>query len=168
LKIGAIGPATAQALRERGVTADYVPEIYSSEGLIAGLSRDVAGKRFLLPRADIADKKLTNGLIGLGAEVHEIAAYRAFSQPEAMAQAKEVILSGQIDVITFTSSSAVSSLVAVLGKELPAIHNAKIACIGPKTAETATKAGLRVDIVAGEHTIPGLVAAIEEYFGEEA
>ena len=48
------------------------------------------------------------------------------------------------------------------------MHNAKIACIGPKTAETATKFGLKVDIVAREYTIAGLVAAIEEYFEKEA
>jgi uroporphyrinogen-III synthase len=61
----------------------------------------------------------------------------------------------------------VSNLVAVFNKELPAINRAKIACIGPRTAETAAKAGLKVDIVAQEHTIPALVAAIENYFGKE-
>ncbi len=168
LKVGAIGPATAQALRAGGIIPDYVPEVYSSEGLIAGLSRrDIVGKRLLLPRADIADKKLTNGLTGLGAEVHEIAAYRTVPQPEAISQAKGVILSGQIDVITFTSSSAVTNLVAVFNKELSAINRAKVACIGPRTAETAAKAGLKVDIVAREYTIPALVAAIEDYFEKE-
>ena len=44
------------------------------------------------------------------------------------------------------------------------VNGARIACIGPKTAATATDAGLRVDIVAGEHTISGLVTAIEKYF----
>ena len=80
LKIGAIGPATAKALRAKGINPDYVPEVYSSEGLIAGLeSQAVGGKRFLLPRADIADNELADGLTGLGAEVHEIAAYRTIS-----------------------------------------------------------------------------------------
>jgi len=51
------------------------------------------------------------------------------------------------------------------GEPLP-INQAKIACIGPKTAEAATKAGVNVDILASEQTIPGLVAAIEEYFRE--
>jgi uroporphyrinogen III methyltransferase/synthase len=167
LKVGAIGPATAKALEQKGINADYVPEVYSSEGLIAGLkSQAVRGKRFLLPRADIADKNLANGLTELGAEVHEIAAYRALSQPEAMAQARERILSGQIDVITFTSSSAVYSLVAAFQGDLE-INDTKVACIGPKTADTAAKAGLKVDIVAEEHTIPALVAAVEDYFRKE-
>jgi len=167
LKIGAIGPATAKALAQKGINADYVPVVYSSEGLIAGLkSQLVRGKRFLLPRADIADKDLANGLKELGAEVHEIAAYKTVSQPEAMAQAKRMLLSGQIDAIIFTSSSTVSNLVAVFNKKVPAIK-AKVACIGPKTADTATKAGLKVDIVAEEHTIPALVAAMEDYFRKE-
>jgi uroporphyrinogen III methyltransferase/synthase len=166
LKIGAIGPATAKALEERGITADYVPEVYSSEGLIAGLkSQAVGGRRFLLPRADIADEELAKGLTELGAEVHEVAAYRTVPHPQAMAQARELILSRRIDVITFTSSSAVANLAAAF-KKLPAIK-AKIACIGPKTAETAAKAGLKVDIVAGEHTILALVAAMEDYFRKE-
>jgi len=168
LKIGAIGPATAKALEQKGITADYVPEVYSSEGLVAGLkSQSAHGKRFLLPRADIAGEELARGIGGLGGEVHEIAAYRTVPQPEAIAQARELILSGKIDVIAFTSSSAVSNLVAAFKGDPMAISRAKIACIGPKTAETAAKAGLRVDIVAGEHTIPALVAAMEGYFRKE-
>ena len=168
LKVGAMGPVTAQALRARGIIPDYVPEVYSSEGLIAGLkSYPVGGKRFLLPRADIADEELTRGIRELGAEVHEIAAYRTVPKPEALAQARRMLLAGDIDVTTFTSSSAVSNLVAVFQEDPVAINSSKVACIGPRTAETAAKAGLRVDIVAEEHTIPGLVDAIEEYFGEE-
>jgi uroporphyrinogen III methyltransferase/synthase len=167
LKIGAIGPATAKALAQKGITPDYVPEVYSSEGLLAGLKGyTVRGKRFLLPRADIADKKLTDGLTRLGAEVYEIVAYRTVAPPEAISKIREMLSSGQLDVITFTSSSTVSNLVAALGDKV-AVNRAKVACIGPKTADAATKAGLKVDIVAREHTIPGLVEAIEEYFRKE-
>jgi uroporphyrinogen-III synthase len=66
-------------------------------------------------------------------------------------------------VITFTSSSTVTNMVAALG-QVAVLDNVKIACIGPKTAEAATGASLKVDIVAPEHTIPGLVTAIEEYY----
>jgi uroporphyrinogen-III synthase len=79
-----------------------------------------------------------------------------------------MLLSGEIDVVTFTSSSTVSNLVAAIGGKAPAVGGAKIACIGPKTANAAVKAGLRADIIANEHTIPGLVAAIEDYFRKEA
>jgi len=168
LKVGAIGPATTQALMARGVIPDYVPEVYSSEGMITGLkSYPVRGKRFLLPRADIADEELTRGIRELGAEVHEIAAYRTVPEPEAIAQARQMLLSGDIHVTTFTSSSAVSNLVAVFQGDTTAINSSKLACIGPKTAETAAKVRLRVDIIASEHTMLGLVAAIEDYFKKE-
>ena len=165
LKVGAIGPATARALKERGIIADYVPEVYTSEGILDGLkSWSIAGQRFLLARADIANKELTEGLTRLGAEVHEVVAYRTVSPTEAIRRARELLLSGEIDVITFTSSSTVTNLMSVFDGKEPTIRNAKVACIGHKAAETAARAGLRVDVIASEHTIPGLVAAIEEYF----
>jgi uroporphyrinogen-III synthase len=155
-------------LETRGIIPDYIPEIYTGQGFIAGLkSYDIAGQRFLLLRADIADRELTEGIGQFGAEVHEVAVYRTVPAFDAISRAKQMILSDEIDIITFTSSSTVSNLVAVFKEEQPVINSAKVACIGPKTADTAVRAGLRVDIVASEHTVPGLVAAIEHYFKKE-
>ena len=168
LKIGSIGPATASALERKGIIPDYVPEVYTSQGVVAGLkSQDIAGQRFLLPRADIADKELRRGISQLGAEVHEVATYRTVPATETISRAREMLLSGEIDVITFTSSSTVSNLAAAFNGEKLEINSAKVACIGPKTAETAAGAGLNVDIIAAEQTIAGLVAAIEEHFTKE-
>jgi len=167
LKVGAIGPATAKSLEQRGITPDYCPTVYTSEGLIAGLGcLNIAGQRFLLPRADIADKQLTKGIAQLGGKVHEVAVYKTAPVADAISEAKKLIVSKKIDVITFTSSSTVSNLIVALGDEV-ATNSAKVACIGPKTADAATRAGLKVDIVASEYTIPGLVATIEEYFRKE-
>ncbi|MFH1662723.1 MAG: uroporphyrinogen-III synthase, partial [Chloroflexota bacterium] len=169
LMVGAIGPATAQALEERGITADYIPRVYTGEGIIEGLkSQDISGKRILLPRADIADNELVGGLCNIGADVDEVAAYRTIVATEEIAKAKQMISSGGIDVITFTSSSTVTNLVAAFGGQKPAINNTVVACIGPKTKETAINAGLNVDILAVEQTIPGLVSAIENYFRKGA
>ncbi len=99
--------------------------------------------------------------------MHEVATYRTVPATEAISQAREILSSGQIDVITFTSSSAVSNLMAAFEEERPLLNNVKVACIGPKTADTAAKAGLKVDIIASENTIPGLVDAIEDYFRKE-
>jgi len=168
LQIGAIGPATAEALAAGGVTPDYIPETYTTEGIISGLAcRDVTGQHFLLPRADIADRELVRGIRKLGAEVHEVTAYHTLPASESIAEARRMLVSGEIDVITFTSSSTVTNLVAAFQDEALPVNQAKIACIGPKTAETATKAGIKVDILSGEQTISGLVEAIEEYFREE-
>ena len=168
LTIGAIGPATAQALESRGIAPDYVPEVYTGEGVIAGLkNRDIAGQRFLLPRADIADEELVKGISRLGASAHEISAYRTIPAAEAISRARQMIISGEIDVITFASSSTVSNLAAAFGEEPLTVNSARVACIGPKTAATAVRTGLKVDIIAREQTIPGLVTAIEEYYGKE-
>lgn len=168
LKIAAIGPATTKALEQKGIMPDYQPAVYTSEGLMTGFkSLGIAGQSFLLPRADIADKELTRAIAHLGAKVHEVAVYQTVPVAGTVSRVKEVFSSGKIDIITFTSSSTVSNLVIALGDEKVTLDSVKVACIGPKTAEVATRAGLRVDIVASEHTIPGLISAIEEYFRKE-
>lgn len=169
LKIAAIGPATGKALERRGINADYCPDVFTTEGLITGFqSYNIVGQQFLLPRTDIADEQLAKGLTGQGAKVQEVAVYRTLPDVEAIIRAKKMLLLNELDIITFTSSSTVTNLVAVFGGEGVPLKGVKIACIGPKTAETAIKAGLKPDIVAKEHTIPGLVAAIEEFFTEGA
>ena len=129
--------------------------------------RDIAGKRFLLPRADIVDDRLAKAIKEYGGKPEEIIAYRTSPAQESIERARNLLLSKQIDVITFTSSSTVTNLMAALEGSLPIADWPKIASIGPKTTETVCQAGLNVDITAGEPTIPGLVAAIEDYFRKE-
>jgi uroporphyrinogen-III synthase len=77
-----------------------------------------------------------------------------------------MLLRGEIDIITFTSASTVNGLFAVLGQRWEVVKQARLACIGPNTAATLADKGLKADIVATEHTVPGLVAAIEDYYGK--
>jgi uroporphyrinogen III methyltransferase/synthase len=167
VKIGAIGPATARSLEQNGIIPDFCPDVYTSAGIIEGLeSLNIKGLRFLLPRADIADTQLSKGIVQLGGEVDEVPVYRTVPAKDYNISARNALSPGQIDVITFTSSSTVLNLIKALKGKI-SICNAVIACIGPKTADTAKKAGLKVDIVASVQTIPGLVSAIEEYFTKE-
>jgi len=164
-RLAAIGTATASALEQRGLRADLVPKKFTSQGLLNELQHQaMKGCRVLLPRADIAGEELTRGLSGLGAEVDEIAAYRTTPHARSISQAKEKILAGEINVITFTSSSTVANLVAALGEEKAALSTTVIACIGPETKATAIRSGLRVDIIAQKHTMAGLVEAMEQYY----
>ncbi|HIE16793.1 MAG TPA: uroporphyrinogen-III C-methyltransferase [Dehalococcoidia bacterium] len=168
VKVGAIGPATARTLESKGIRPDYLPERYTSEGFVAGLRKeDMAGYRVLVPRADIAGNELVEGLARLGAEVHQVTAYRTVAATRSISQAKQMLLRGTIDVITFTSASTVSSLLAILGQRWQVIRQAKLACIGPNTHKALQERGLTADIVATEHTMLGLVQAIEEYFQGE-
>ncbi len=164
-KIGAIGPATAGALEAKGLCVDYTPKTYTSRGLLAGLSKmDIAGRKVLLPRADIAGDELTNGLIKLGAKVHQVTAYRTVNVTSPIAQAEQMLLKGEIDLVTFTSASTVDSLLSMLGRKWEVVKKARLACIGPVTAEALAGKGLKADIVAHEHTMVGLVNAVEQYF----
>jgi uroporphyrinogen-III synthase len=152
-RVAAIGPATADALRQHGVTPDLVPAEYVAEAILAALP-EVRGLRFLLPRADIAREALADGLRRRGATVNEIAAYRTrpvTGRPE---------LSEPVDAVTFTSSSTVRGFLA--GGPVPA--GAKVICIGPITAQTARECGLDVRAVAGLYTEDGLIEALEQTF----
>jgi uroporphyrinogen III methyltransferase/synthase len=159
-RIAAIGPATAQALQRYGLRVDYMPEVYLAEEIATGIG-DVAGQRILLPRAERVPKQLAQALRGKGAAVDEVTAYRtvAVGAPDEL---KALLEDGQIDIVTFTSSSTVRNLVANLPGPTPTtvLSRCLVACIGPVTARTAKRLSIRVDVVAGEHTIDGLAEAI--------
>ena len=166
-KVGAIGPATASSLREWGIAADLIPQEFVTQALVEGLgSKGLEGSRVLLPRADIATVTLVRGLSALGAAIDEVTAYRTLT-PETGSLRLQETLSEGIDIATFTSSSTVENLVRLLDGNLEALSRAVVACIGPITAATAGDMGLKVDIVATEHTVPGLVDALEAHFSKE-
>jgi len=169
-KIGAIGPATAQAFAECGITPDFIPGAYVAEGILEEIG-DVSGQHILLPRADIAREVLAAGLRERGAQVDEIAAYRTVPG-EGIAHLARLLRDQALDAITFTSSSTVRYLIEGLegqgfssteARDL--LQSVDIICIGPITAGTASDAGLRVAAVAHEYTSDGLVAALIRHFG---
>ncbi len=125
----------------------------------------MAGKRILLPRADIARPALVEGLRAAGAVVDEIAAYRTVvGGGEDAAHIRQQLTDGLIDAITFTSSSTARNFAAVLDP-LPSLpEHLTVACIGPITADTARELGLPVHVIAEEYTIDGLVAALVSRF----
>ena len=164
--IGAIGPATAQALARRGITADFVPSRPVSEAILDELpGQDWNGVSVLLPAADIGRDVLEKALSGMGAQVNRLAAYRNVPVEGVSDLAKKAFLDG-IDVVTFTSSSTVRNLVEMLEGDLAGLDASFIACIGPVTAATAREMGLRVDLEATEHTVEGLVDALTNHFAE--
>ena len=162
--IGAIGPATAQALARRGISADFVPKRSISSMILQELSdHDWAGVSVLLPAADIGRDELEKGLTDMGATVNRLAAYRNVPVAGTGDLAKQAFIDG-VDIVTFTSSSTVRNLVEMLGDDRKALKDIFIACIGPITAATARELGLRVDLEATEHTVEGLVDALVNHF----
>jgi uroporphyrinogen III methyltransferase/synthase len=165
-RLAAIGPATAVELARHGLCADFVPREYVAESIAEQIG-DVAGQRILLPRADIAREMLAEGLRARGASVDDVAAYRTVTTDANDPHAQEIralIERDEIDAIAFTSSSTVRGLCAALHLKSEILNlKSTIACIGPITAQTARDLGLRVDIVAKEHTIAELVAALVSF-----
>ncbi len=161
LKLCAIGPATAAELSQYCLNVDFVPQRYVAEAIVQGIG-DVAGQRILLPRADIARGALATGLVEAGAEVDEVVAYRTVLADSPDENVKDMLLSGEIGIVTFTSSSTVRNFATMMrGRDLAEIlKGAMVACIGPVTAKTARALGIRVDVVAEEYTIEGLISAL--------
>ena len=126
---------------------------------------NIKGQRFLLPRATLARETLPDTLRSLGAEIDVVPAYRT-RRPEGGAEELiERLQAGTVDAITFTASSTVQNFMEHIGSEArPLLAKTVIACIGPITAKTAEQQGLKVDVVAGEYTVEGLVTALEDFY----
>ena len=159
-RLAAVGPATGNALLGHGLAVDVTPDRFVAEGVLEALASrsDVVGARVLYACAEGARDVLPEGLRTLGATVDVLPIYRSVPDGEGAAALRAKLESGEIDLVTFTSASAVDAYVATVGKA--AATRAPAATIGPVTSAAAKKAGLRVDVEAPESTIPGLVAAI--------
>jgi uroporphyrinogen III methyltransferase/synthase len=157
-KIGAIGPATAETISCTGVRVDFTPSRFVAEAVVEEFPEDPSGKRILIPRAQDAREVLPEKLTELGADVDAVTVYRTEIDESCAAPVREMLRNGEIDIITFTSSSTVKNFVKLIGVSVPA--GVQIACIGPITAQTAEDLGLRPDIVAEEYTIEGLVRSM--------
>lgn len=163
-RVAAIGTATAGALSERGIVADLISRESMSQSLIDGLAEHgVTGRNILLPGAEVRPERLRRGLEELGAVVREVTLYRTVVPSGAGERLTEALEPG-VDVVTFTSSSTVTNLVALLEGDVTRLGGARVACIGRVTAETARRAGLNVDILAEDSTAAGLVNAIVAHY----
>lgn len=167
VRIATVGPATARALEEMGIRPDLAPEVYAADGLVrAFAAEEITTGRALCLRSDIGRETLPDGLRRAGLEVDEVVAYRTEMAPESCAAAREALREGTrgVDATTFTSSSTVTNLVRLLDGDIEPINRTVVACIGPVTAETARDQGIRVDVVAKQQTLEGLVDSLIEHF----
>lgn len=159
VRVAAIGPSTADALREAGVPVEVVPEVYRAERLVEAMAAATRldGARVLLARAEEAREVLPRRLRKAGAEVEEVTAYRTAVPRHGSDRLTARLRTGEVDWLTFTASSTARNFVRLAGRKP---DRARIAAIGPVTAGTLEDLGLEVDVVAEEYTIPGLVDAL--------
>lgn len=157
-KLAAIGPATASALEHYGLRVDYIPSEFVAEAVVREFP-DPSGKHILIARAKDAREILPEKLEELGADVTVATVYETVVEDSDADIVREMIAEGEINAVTFTSSSTVKNFVSLLnGTKVPT--DVTIACIGPITADTARELGFEPDVVAEEYTIDGLVTAL--------
>ena len=168
VRLCAVGAATAEALAAQGLRTDLVPDEYRSEGVLRALRGRgaLAGSRVLLPRGNLARDLLPTALRRAGAEVTAVTAYRttAADLEGRAAELRRMLGDGRVDVVTFTSGSSVRNFVRAVGEDQASglLRRAEVACIGPVTAEAASRLDIAVTIVPAESTVPALLQAITD------
>lgn len=170
-RIAVIGPRTGAAVRLRGLRPDLTAREYVAESLaedlLAAAPQGRLG-RVLLARAKVARDVLPERLREAGVEVTVVSAYETHPVAGAEAERLGALVDREADVVLFTSSSMVSSLVEALGPNASErLDRLIVGCIGPITADTARAHGLRVDVVAEQYTVDALLDALERWFLSE-
>ncbi|MFL5566565.1 MAG: uroporphyrinogen-III C-methyltransferase [Gemmatimonadaceae bacterium] len=160
LKVAAVGPATAGALLEHGVTVDVIPSRFVAEGLLEMFQArdDIAGNGVLYVTAEGARDVLPQGLRDIGAEVTVIEAYRSIPDGDGAERLARKIEAGKVDLVTFTSGSAVRGYVDTVGDDLAL--RVPAASMGPQTSEALREAGIEIKAEAKDATLDSLVDAV--------
>jgi uroporphyrinogen III methyltransferase/synthase len=164
MKVAAIGGKTAEKLNEFGIKADFVPGVFTGRELgkqLIGFT-NLQNKKILLLRSQLASNELVEILAEAGAEVDNVAIYTALPAKNESAWLTDGISEGTIDWLTFASPSSVDGFFEQIGSEAVNSSDAKVASIGPVTSERLIELGVKVDVTAKEHTLDGLLDAVEE------
>lgn len=152
LKLAIVGPATGEALKEKGLYVDFIPEKFSTLDLLEGLLKIVGHEeKVLLVGSEIASPVLSDGLKIKGISFDEIIVYRTLENSVGNSDLISMLDSKSVDFITFTSPSTVKSFASIIGRNVVENLTAKIVCIGPVTANAATEMGMKVAGFADEY-----------------
>ena len=167
----AVGPATATSVEKYlGRTPDKTAEKYMAEGVVDLFEeQNMAGERVLLARAKEGRDAIPRALMKMGASVDDVSVYQTIPiGREALREVWGELEAGKIDMLTFTSSSALDGFMRAAGEETAKrwMQCARVASIGPATSATARKWGVAPDVEAAESTIPGVARAIVSYYGK--
>jgi len=166
-RVAAVGPRTAEALAAHGIRPDLIPSGYHAEGIVEAFAgQDVSGSKALYPKADRARDVIPAGLAALGMEVVAPVAYRTTLPDSLPHEALAALEERRIHCVTFTSSSTVSNLAAMVGENrlIHLLEGVAVASIGPVTSATCRELGLRVDLEPAVSTIEALTEEIVRYF----
>jgi len=167
VRVCAVGPKTRLMIERAGLAVDFQPSVYRAEGLINEAAEGAwQGRRVLFPRAAAGRDVIPDEMRRVGAELDLVTVYRTVPSPAGREQLRALLAAGTLDAVTFTSGSTVQSFISLLDPAQIAGISGRVvvACIGPVTAAAALAAGLPVDALAQEATVPGLADALGKYF----
>lgn len=172
----AVGPGTAERLQGHGIKVDLVPDEFHAEAIPPAMQRrgPVIGARVLLPHADIGRDVIAERLRSAGAIVTEVIAYRTVldesSRDDDTPDIYRLLLEDRIDVVTFTSASAVKNFARIFGEDQTAdlLRHTAVASIGPLTTQAVAELGVGVSIQPSSYTIAALSDAIAAHFSTRA
>jgi uroporphyrinogen III methyltransferase/synthase len=168
VRICAVGPKTRAAIEGAGLAVAFQPSVFRAEGLIGEAGEGAwRGARVLFPRAAEGRDVIPDEMRRVGAELDLVSVYRTVPSAAGRDTLRGLLDAGTLDAVTFTSGSTVKSFVSLLdpGQITRLAGRIVVACIGPVTADAARAAGLPVDALAREATLPSLADALEEHFG---
>lgn len=168
-KIAAIGEATANTARQRGLKVDYVPDTYVAENFVEKFPGypDLSGQRILWPRTNIGRDLITEKMQAAGAIVHQVSAYKTVLPQNARnfsAQLNQMIVDKQLDAITLASKETAKNLGQMISSNLSHLKDILIVTIGPQTAEGALNYLGKESLQANPHTNEGMLKALTEYY----
>jgi uroporphyrinogen III methyltransferase / synthase len=166
-RIAAVGPKTAAAATAAGLRVSLCPEEYVAEALLEALAAEgLEGKRILLLRAAQAREVLPEKAREAGADVVVAPVYQTLPPESLDPDVVQSLEQGEIDFVTFASSSTVTNFAQALGQERARalLENVCVACLGPITAATTRELGIIPTVVPAQYTIEALVAALCIYY----
>jgi uroporphyrinogen-III synthase len=169
-RIACVGPVTADAARQAGLSVEYIAETHTGAALAEELGNRLYGARVFLPRSDRANPDLPPALKCHGAQVTEVIAYRTLRPTAIDERNVRQIAEGAADAVLFFSPSAVQYFAELFaGEQLHALQDKlAITAVGPVTANALREAGVGRSVVAGDTTVGAVVAALEEHFAGTA
>jgi uroporphyrinogen III methyltransferase/synthase len=167
-RVCAAGPGTAARLMRLGIAVDLLPNDHHAQGIVEALTAGggVGGARVLFPRAESASDVLAEDLARAGATVDEVAAYRTvINESDSHLAIYRQLLDGQLDVVTFTSASAIHAFLAIYGADqaVDLLAHTMVATMGPATLDAAARASITPAIHLAGGTMAELVEAIVAY-----
>jgi uroporphyrinogen III methyltransferase/synthase len=166
VRIAAVGPATALKLKELHLRVDLMPDEYVAKEIVKAFEKfeSIENLRILILRAEVANRDLPEQLEAMGAIVDDVACYKTVPETEDITGAAARLNEAGADWITFTSGSTVENFHARfnLPEMVKKYPHLKLASIGPETSKALVTLGLKPTVEAKEHTIGGLVRAVED------